>query len=313
MTLFAKSGIAIAAAVLASSALADVSFNANMEIDPTYFSSRDRAENGKKEGTTTNLGGRVEINALAALAKNGDNFVNAKATLIVPVSGESKVSVDDAWIQLGNSTIDLKLGRQEAADLFPLGKDTVFAGANDAIGGYRANALRGRVDSNRLHSVLGINAGAGLRAEIGFMPETDDSSDKDQPAYGVRPTLVYTAGAATVRLGYESAKVKGGESQAGVGVSLGYALNSSSNLNVNYADSSDRDASSVGVNLTLGDAGIGYVQDTSGDAKQNTVYVAYTMSLLGVKGASLTPAISHSSADGVDDLTAIRLRMNYAF
>jgi uncharacterized protein (DUF2141 family) len=86
-----------------------------------------------------------------------------------------------------------------------------------------------------------------------------------------------------------------------------------SSINVNYADSSDADASSVGVNLTMGGFGIGYVQDKNGDDKQDTVYAAYTMPLLGVKGATITPAFSHSKADNVDDLTAIRVRLNYAF
>ena len=318
MKLFAKSGIAIAAALLASSAMADVSFNANMEIDPTYFSSRDDAGNAVKAGSTSNLGGRVEINAVAELAKNGDNFVNAKASLIVPVSGDSKVSVDDAWIHLGNSTVDVKLGRQEAADLFPLGKDTVFAGANEDIGGYRANTLRGRVDTSRIHTVIGFNAAPGLRAEIGVLPEHDandanNDPEKDNPAYGVRPTIVYTTGAATIRLGMENMKTQGSDAAQGYGVSFGYALNSSSNINVSYADSSDLDASSVGVNLTMGGFGIGYVQDKTVDDKQDTVYAAYTMPLLGVKGATITPAFSHSKADGVDDLTAVRVRLNYAF
>jgi hypothetical protein len=294
--------------------MADVSFNANMEIDPTYFSSRDRAENGLKESSTSNLGGRVEINAVAELAKNGDNFVNAKASLIVPVSGDSKVSVDDAWIHLGNSTVDVKLGRQEAADLFPLGKDTVVAGANGDIGGYRANTLRGRVDTSRIHTVIGFNAAPGMRAEIGVLPEVDNSDNSNDPVvYGVRPTIVYTTGAATIRLGMENMKAQGADAAQGYGVSFGYALNSSSNINVSYADSSDLDASSVGVNLTMGGFGIGYVQDKTVDDKQDTVYAAYTMPLLGVKGATITPAFSHSKADGVDDLTAVRVRLNYAF
>lgn len=316
MKFFIKHNIAIVASVLASSVLADVGFDANIEIDPTYFSSRDNAGGAVKAGSTSELGGRIEINAVSELSKNGDNFVNAKASLILPVSGDSKVSVDDAWIHLGNSYIDMKLGRQEASDLFPLGKDTVLAGANSEISGYRANILRGRVDASRIHTVLGFNAAPGLRAEIGVLPERDasdsDSPNKANPAYGVRPTIVYTTSAVSIRLGMENIKIQGEDSYKGYGISFGYAIDDGG-VNVNFADSSDTDASSIGVNLTKRGFGFGYVQDKVNKNKQDTVYAAYTLPLLGVKGATITPALSHSKADGVDDLTAFRARINYQF
>ena len=55
------------------------------------------------------------------------------------------------------------------------------------------------------------------------------------------------------------------------------------------------------------------VQKKDAGDKETTVYAAYSFPLLGIKGASITPAISHSKADGFDDVTAVRVRMNYAF
>lgn len=308
MKLIAKSGIAIAAAILATSALADVGFNANIETNTTKASEK-----------KLDSGGRVEVNANAELVKNGDNFVNAKGTVEIPLNGD-KVGIADAWIQFGNSTVDLKYGRFEGTDLFPLGKDVVVESAGGASG-YRANALRGRFSSGQVHAAVGLNAAPGLRIELGLVSEKDsDTSNADAAQHthfnhGVRPTLVYTAGALTLRAGVESISSSNAaaESQTGAALSVGYALNSSTNINLNAASNSDSDASSLGLNVTAGQFGVGLLQDKSGDAKQSTVYAAYSMSLLGVKGATITPAVSHSKADGLDSVTAVRVRMNYAF
>jgi hypothetical protein len=244
---------------------------------------------------------------LAALAKSGDNFVNAKGTLLVKNDGTT--AVDDAWIQFGNSKADLKIGRHEAADLFPLGKDTVFAGTNSSASGYRANKLRGRMADGRFHGALGFNAAPGLRLEMGVVTKKNGTTINE---YGLRPTAVYTTGALTLRAGFESFKTTGA-TQNGYGLSAGYAINSSTVVNVNHAKSSDLNASSTGVNLVAGAAGVGYVQDKTGTAKQNTYYAAYSFPLFDIKGASITPAISHSTSAGQESLNTFRVRLNYAF
>ena len=48
--------------------------------------------------------------------------------------------------------------------------------------------------------------------------------------------------------------------------------------------------------------------------KSTTVYAAYTLPLMGVKGASVTPALSYAKGPtGTDDQLALRVRINYAF
>ena len=146
----------------AATAHADVSFDANLELDPTYVGARDNPSSK----SDLDLGGRVEINANAALLKQGDNFVKARASLIVPVNGDS-VRMDDVWLQFGNASFDYKLGRFEAVDLFPLGLDTVVM---PAVGtGYRANVLRGRRTDGRFHGALGVNMCDSLRLELGVV------------------------------------------------------------------------------------------------------------------------------------------------
>lgn len=301
MQTFVKSCAAAAALIAMGAAHADVSFNANIENDTTYTAAK-----GATASDTSN-GGRVEMNVLAALAKSGDNFVNAKGTLLVKNDGTT--AVDDAWIQFGNSKADLKIGRHEAADLFPMGKDTVFAGTNSSASGYRANKLRGRMADGRFHGALGFNAAPGLRLEMGVVTKKNGTTINE---YGLRPTAVYTTGALTLRAGFESFKTTGA-AQNGYGLSAGYAINSSTVVNVNHAKSSDLNASSTGVNLVAGAAGVGYVQDKTGTAKQNTYYAAYSFPLFDIKGASITPAISHSTSAGQESLNTFRVRLNYAF
>lgn len=318
--------VAMAAALAAAGAAqAAVAVDANLELDITNRSGS--ATEVVAPATTpafqsgVNTGGRVEINANAELLKNGDNYVTARGTLIVPVNGD-KVTIDDAWIKFGNSSVDFKVGRHEAADLFPVGKDTVLDLATGA--GYRANTLRGRVTDGRLHAVLGLNAASALRIELGLVSEDKNDSLLAAPtkAHGLRPTLVYTAGPLALRAGVESYKI-GTTSYTGTGLSAGYAFAADSNVNANYArrtsnNTTVADASSFGLNVVFGAAGLGYVKDKNHSlgavaaTDVNTFYAAYSFPLMGVKGATVTPAINRSSGNNTD-LTEFRVRFNYAF
>ena len=282
----------------AAAAHADVKFDANFEGDTTSINA----------GTDSfKTGGRVEMNANAELFKSGDNFVNAKATLIAGINATS-TGIDDAWIQFGNADADFKLGRFEAVDLFPVGKDTVLEMATGA--GYRANKVRGRFTDGEFHGALGLNAAPGLRFELGVMSKKSGATEKS----GVRPAVVYGAGDLTLRAGYESFDLDGLGNKTGYALSAGYALAKDAAVNVNYAKSSDLDSSSLGMNLVYGAAGVGYVQDKTAATTVDTFYAAYSFPLLGVKGASITPAISTSSGGtGVADTTALRVRLNYQF
>lgn len=293
--------LAAVAALCAAAAVAhaDVKFDANFEGDTTNVS--------KTGADSFGTSGRVELNANAALLKQGDNFVNAKATLIAGLGGKS-TGIDDAWIQFGNADADFKLGRFEAVDLFPVGKDTVLEMATGA--GYRANKVRGRFTDGEFHGALGLNAAPGLRFELGVMSKKSGATEKS----GVRPAVVYGAGDLTLRAGYESFDLDGLGNKTGYALSAGYALAKDAAVNVNYAKSSDLDSSSLGMNLVYGAAGVGYVQDKTAATTVDTFYAAYSFPLLGVKGASITPAISTSSGGtGVADTTALRVRLNYQF
>lgn len=306
--------LAAVAALCASAAAAhaDVAFDANLELDTTY-SNEANASTKDARKSDLSMGGRVEINAGAKL-NNGDAFVAARASLLLKKDGDT--GTDDMWVQFGNKSGDVKLGRFEAMDLFPLGKDTVVDEVN---GTYKANALRGRMGGDTFHGALGLNAAEGLRVELGLVYNNDEGSVR-----GFRPAVSYNAGPLTVRAGIESIKTlanptatpptTANSSETGFGLSVGYALAADSNLNVNFAKKEDDKA--FGVNATFGALGVGLIsgKGATDATKATTFYAAYSMPLFGVKGASVTPALSVSKGGaGQDTRTAARVRINYAF
>ena len=315
--------LAAVAALCASAAAAhaQLALDANLELDTTYTNKVNAPATNARDSDLS-LGGRVEFN-VGAKATNGDAFVAARASLLLKKDGDT--GMDDLWVQAGNATADVKLGRFEAMDLFPVGKDTVveYAGYTP----YQANALRGRKGSDVFHGALGLNAAPGLRVELGLVFSKEGptagadgvlgtADDVSGQSKGFRPAVMYTSGPLTLRAGLESVKEAGttNSSETGLGLSAGYQLNKDTNVNVNFAKKEDD--KSFGVNAIIGAAGVGlvYGKGDTAAAKATTVYAAYTLPLMGVKGASITPAISFAKGGtGTKGQTAARVRINYAF
>lgn len=314
--------LASVAALCAGTAVAhaELAFDANLELDSTYSNKANASVSNGARYSDLAMGGRVELNAGSKL-NNGDAFVAARASLLLKKDGGT--GTDDMWVQFGNKAGDIKLGRFEAMDLFPLGKDTVVDEINST---YKANALRGRVGSDTFHGALGLNAAEGLRVELGLVYSNDDGAGSDgvvgtaddttAAVRGLRPALSYSTGPLTVRAGLESVKTVGSTNGAdtGFGLSVGYALAENSTVNVNFAKKSDDKA--FGVNAIIGALGLGLIsgKGATDATKSTTFYAAYTLSLFGVKGATVTPALSVSKGgSGQDTRTAARVRINYAF
>ena len=108
----ARATAAAAVMALGSSAFA-ATFDANIELNNTYRNGSAVVASGADEGLSQN--GRVELNAAG---KAGTNlFVAGRASFLA--NKDSTLATDDMWIQVGSATTGLKLGRFEAADLFP--------------------------------------------------------------------------------------------------------------------------------------------------------------------------------------------------
>lgn len=288
---------AVAFAALATcttQAFSAVGIDANLELDNTYVN----------HGQGVSQGGRVETN-LSAKAEEGDAFVAARGTILVKKDGTT--AVDDMWVQAGNSFADLKLGRFEAADLFPVGKDTLVLGADT---GYRTNLLRGRMASGIGHGAANVKFGEGWGMELGVVEAS--AANLGTGWKGVRPVLSYTTGPYGIKLGAEFLKNAAGVTQTGAGLTGAYNFEGGA-LNLSYGNNDKADAQAVGANLVWGPFGLGLIAGKTAGVKSDSVYAAYSFPLLGVKGATITPAVSTGkSADG-NRYSGARVRVNYAF
>jgi hypothetical protein len=298
---------------LGSASFAAPEIGANIELDNTHRGGSAVA-NGDKGLTQS---GRVEI---SASGKAGTNmFVAGKSAFVTKKDGT--LGTDDMWIQLGSAAGDVKLGRFESADLFPLAGDTLV---NHAGNVYGANTLRGRKASDVFHAQGTINLGAGLSFELGLIETTNNNIVGGSK--GTRPVLAYASGPVSARVGFESGEYASGNRVSGYGITGSYDFGGfklTANLAHGKQDSATTlNQSAVGLSATVGSLGLGFASGTNdiagGDTKVQTVYASYNIPLFDVKGASITPAFSSStvknSVTGIStDEAAFRVRLNYAF
>lgn len=309
---FSARATAVAAVLALGTSAFAVTFDSNIEMDSYYRSGSNVAEADKG----MNQSGRVEFNISGKAGAN--MFVAGRATLLAKKDGSA--ATDDMWIQMGSAKGDVKLGRFEAADLFPIANDAQVGHAGAV---YYGNDLRGRKGGNVFHAAGTANLGNGLSLELGVV-----QSNQAGEAKGVRPVLTYAAGALNVSVGLESGKYASGNSVSGASATVGYNLGAvkltgnmasgktdvATGPNSKSAYALIATAGGLAVGLIAGNQDNGSVQD-----KVQTGYVAYTMPLFDIKGASMTPAFSTSkftagagSAGNLNEDT-FKLRFDYSF
>jgi Porin-like glycoporin RafY len=316
MTRYSKLTAVAAAVLLATPAFAAMTTDANLELDSTY--------GNLSRGATQ--GGRVEFN-VAGKAGDDNGFVAGRGTLLIKKDGTA--ATDDMWGQFGTGMASLKLGRFEAADMFPAGKDVLVEGGAEATGGYHAQTLRGRMGGDVFHGAVMINPGSGVGIEIGIVESKGSAVTK-----GIRPVVSFAAGPVSVKLGLESGQTNAdtvllvpAQKFSGFGATVGGAFEGVG-FNVNLASGkkkanavlAETKGTSFGANATFGPAGVGLVSDsskTSGvKSKDFVIYAAYSIPLFNT-GATLTPAVSHQTGKvgGVSNksATSVRARLNYTF
>jgi Gram-negative porin len=316
--------IITAAALLAMSGAASaLDFSANIELDNT-FASGNQIKGTNDEGLTQS--GRVEFNASGKAGAN--MFVAGKMALEAKKS--SAVETADMWVQLGNQSFDVKLGRFEAVDLFPLPGDTVVGNAKaednagNVIGsGLNKNRLRGRFGDNDFHGALTLKLGGGLAVEVGLI-ETKTAGETK----GVRPVLTYANGPLSVGLGLDSGREVGGDKFNDFGAFAQYDFggfkvtgNFAQQKNKPAGGGASADNTAFALVGSFGPANLGFISAKNelgaADEKQTTIYGSYTLPLFDIKGASITPAFTTSSAKlsgfTTQKQNAVRVRINYTF
>lgn len=311
----ARATAAAAVLALGSSAFA-LTFDANIEIDSIHKSGSALTE----AQTGLSQGGRVEFNASGKVG--ADMFVTGRATLLALQSGAA--ATDDMWIQVGSAKGAVKLGRFEAADLFPIANDAMVAHAASV---YYNNDMRGRsafATGSPFHAAGTLNLGSGLSLEVGVM-QSKGTGD----AAGVRPVLSYASGPLNLSVGFESGKYQGSDNNvSGAGATVGYkigAVKLTGNVSKGKTNSAlaNNNKSAYALTVATGGFAAGMIAGSTdnvlgGEDKVQTGYVAYTMPLFDLKGATVTPAFSSSTAknstlDTNVSLTGFNLRLDYAF
>lgn len=266
-------------------------------------------------------------NNISGKVQSGEAFVAAKGTLLLKKDGTA--GTDDMWVQAGYGKTDVKLGRFEAADLFPVGKDVLVLGGDT---GYRANTLRGRTGGKQFHGALNMKSDSGFGFELGVVEEKAQSAPGKtctpvsetqnvctdgtplSAAKGVRPVLSFAAGDFSLSAGAEKIKTVANASQTGVGITGAYALGEKSFISLNVAKNSKADAQGMGVTMVYGALGLAAYSGETADVKSNTVYAAYSFPLLGIEGATITPAISSGKVGATGERqSGGRVRFNYTF
>ncbi|MGQ0710378.1 MAG: carbohydrate porin [Rhodoferax sp.] len=303
--------IACAAVLGASSAMA-FDFGANIELD--NLSRQGSAVAGGDRGLSQS--GRVEL----GVSNKTDEglFVAAKTAFVSKKDGT--LGTDDMWVQLGKGAFDVKLGRFEAANLFPLPGDVVV---NNAGNVYNANVLRGRKAGDVFHAAGTLQLGSGLALELGVI-DTTNNNVVGSGSKGTRTVLSYAAGPLSVAAGVESGEYSSTNRVSGYGVTGAYDFGGfklTANVAAGRQDAAtSRNQSATALAATIGAFNAGVVMAkndiTGGDNSVQTLYMSYGIPL--VKNATVTPAISSSKlTDNVTatttDETAIKVRLNYTF
>lgn len=297
------------------------------------------------DDSSFNHGGRIKLNAVGMIHGDNGHFVKGVAQPLVLFNpgttalstqdedlflNNDAVAVDDAYFQIGKEgSWDIQMGRFEAMDLLPLGKDTLVANV-DGVVVYGANNVRGRKD-DVFHTALHVGSSDKFLFELGVQARKNGDDDK---VFEIRPAVSYNLGNVKLRAGYEDLE----DDQSGMGIGASFNLGGG-DLNVSLALAEDYinprvsgstlDVTTVAVNYTKGPWGVGFLHaeadvstNSAASPSIDTVYGAYTLPIFSIKDASVTFAASYSEGSDINDgtgnlsddkLTAVRARFNYTF
>ncbi len=204
---FIKNGIVfltIATFMVSSIAFAEVKFYGCLEIDTDYVQkTTDNGSNPDTEETAFDQAGWVKL--AATNRKDLDNlFFETKAEVLAKIDGT--VAVDDAWGKMGNSMVDIQIGRFEGWCFYELGQDVFIVDAPNGPGRYEVNFARGRRNESgqiALHifpnEIFGFELGTVYGSEVQnvYGPNSSPAaaittSDVEFNYIGVRPVVGLT-------------------------------------------------------------------------------------------------------------------------
>lgn len=286
------------------------SIGGDVELDLNY---QDRDSQSEKDGEVDQTG-RILVEFAGERTSDTGHYAKFKVETLMGSSGD--VGLDDVWLSFGEQDgWDLRVGRFEAYDMFPVGQDTFleYSGdtaedlySDDSAYIYQMKEARGRgADGQLMYSQKFQNLYIEIGSQIGDRTDLFADSyhgktiDKDasNTSFMVRPIIAYQMGNFNVAASMETNLVKDAiVTTDGIDISdrTGYGLTTNYNngdldvnVNVAYMDAVDETNTTIGANILYHRIALGYVYAeneyendkisgyANGDVLVNTFYASY--------------------------------------
>lgn len=271
-----------------------LSFGGDVELDINAYNEQEggvsifRSQSGEplNRDDRFNQNGRILVDISGERQHQG-NFARFKLQPLWGTSGQA--GLDDAWLAVGTAGgSEIKVGRFEAYNLFPLGQDvfiqytgttsdSLYSDGQSYI--YQTREARGRGDSgqiafshrfdNNIYTEVATLFGDRSGLFDGDTYHGYGISDDTKSAAIVRPVIAWQPGDWSFALGMETNLVDDSvvdEQGADIGDRTGYGATASYNgngliLNFSLAhlDAHEETNSSIGVNTIWNNIGLGYI------------------------------------------------------
>lgn len=271
-----------------------ISFGGDVELDINAYNEqeggvsifRGQSDDPLNREDRFNQNGRILVD-ISGERYHQNNFARFKLQPLWGTSGDA--GLDDAWLAIGREGgSEIKVGRFEAFDLFPLGQDifiqysgttsdSLYSDGQSYI--YQTREGRGRGDSGQI--AFSREWGNSLYTEVAtllgdrsglFDGDTYHGysiDDDTKSAAIVRPVIAWQPGEWSFALGMETNLVNDSvvdERGADIGDRTGYGATASyhgdeliMNFSLAYLDAYEERNSSVGVNTIWNNIGLGYI------------------------------------------------------
>ncbi|KHT62309.1 porin [Photobacterium gaetbulicola] len=268
------------------------SIGGDVEFDFNYQDNDKADQLNRGKDSNYNQTGRVLIEFAGERKTESGHYLAIKAQPLMDSNGD--VNLDDAYFSFGQQGgWDLRMGRFEAYDMFPVGQDTFLEYSGDTANDlyrdgagyvYQMKEARGRATSagQLMYSQSFDNLYVELASVIGeradlFGTNTSDEKvtyhgrevESNKDAIVLRPVVAYQMGDFRIAGAIEANLVKDAvidsegndvSDRIGYGLTANYTLNDLSvNANVAYLDALNEKDTSVGLNVLWKGFGIGYV------------------------------------------------------
>ncbi|WP_217515129.1 carbohydrate porin [Vibrio metschnikovii] len=282
------------------------------------FVDKDRSNQGTQDFSQS---GRILVQIAAEREVANDHYLKVQVQPLLKSSGD--VDLDDAFFAIGRQADwELKIGRFEGFDMFPVGQDTMLDFAADAEP-YRMKDARGRGDYGQVSYAKSIDS---LYFELGSLFKQNDGADKN--AVFVRPVVAFQATdtlrfAAALEANLTADKADADNDYLGYGATVNYSVQDFSlDLSYAYRDfdvTGTKEDTSIGAVIQYKRFGLGHIYsqaDTGSKEKMNTTWASYEIAnVMDVQDFSIYLGSYFSKVDNANDDqdVGVRVRFKYFF